>query len=314
MKLPTLQQVRGFVMLVNALLPAMLVLIFAGIYFFLITPLKGDLLTVKTNVGSEFYKSIDEVKDGYEPVVRLSEEVVSLSRKASNLVKAPSFCQGLGIDLISAQRGQPQAAIQLVDGFHYPNDMLVRVRFDTAAVRLPPPVKDWLEEKKKEIEQGKKLPPPGDRQKRPRDSKSQTLPGCAAAEKTFKKMFGVVDDVISFVAVLIRAVLPLENLSSFPEYVADIYTVVRYPELATLPADEVEQKAGELTQKVKESAQRLVEFKIKDDAIGIGKRISTLLTTFKYLGIGLAVWFVISYLSWIYGRLGRGWKMVTGKE
>jgi hypothetical protein len=299
-------------MLVNALLPAILVFIFAGVYFFLITPLKGDLLTVKTKVGIEFHKTINEVKAGYKPMVGLSEEVVSLSRKASNLVKAPNFCQGLGVDLISVQRDQSQGAMPLVNGVHYPTDTLVRVSFNSAAVRLRPPVKDWLEEKKKDI-MGKKLPDPDDRQKESRGAKSPVLPGCALAEKTFKTMFGVLDDAITFVAVLIPVILPLENLSSFPEYVADIYAVVRYPEIATLPADELGQVDRELTQKVKESAQRLEELKIKDDAIGIGRRISTLLTIFKYLAIALAVWFGISYLSWIFGRLEHGWKMLTGK-
>lgn len=314
MKLPTLRQVRGFVMLVNAFLPAILVLMFAAIYFFLITPLKEDLSTVKTKVRIEFDRTIDEVKAGYEPVVRLSEEVVSLSRKASKLVTEPHFCRELGTKLISVQRDQPQRAMLLVNGSSYPDDMLVRVGLNTAAVQLPPPVKDWLEEKKKDIELGKKLPSPDDRLNKPRGSTPPALPGCAAAEKTFKTMFGVVDDVISFVAVLIRVVLPLENLSSFPEHVADIYTVVRYHELAVIPADKVGQEARELAQKVKESVKRLEKFQIVNDVIGIGRKISTLLITLKYLGIALAVWFVISYLSWIYGQLGRGWKMVAGKE
>lgn len=314
MKLPTLRQVRGLVMLVNAFLPAILVLILAAIYFFLITPLKEDLSTVKTKVRIELDRTIDEVKAGYEPVVRLSEEVVSLSRKASKLRKEPHFCRQLGTDLISVQRDRPQRAMLLVNAFSYPDDMLVRVGLNTATVRLPPPVKDWLEEKKKDIELGKKLPSPDDPQNRPRGAKPPALPGCAAAEKTFKTMFGVVDDVISFVAVLIRVVLPLENLSGFPEHVADIYTVMRYHELAKIPADKVGQEARELTQKVKESAERLAEFQIRKNVIRIGEGISTLLITLKYLGIALAVWFVISYLSWIYGQLGRGWKMVAGKE
>ncbi len=264
MKLPTLRQVRGFVMLVNAFLPAILVIIFAAIYFFLIAPLKDNLSTVKTQVRIEFDRTIDEIKAGYEPVVRLSEEVVSLSRNASKLLKEPHFCQALGTDLVSVQRDQPQGALLRVNGFNYPTDMRVRVGLNTAAVRLPSPVKDWLEEKKKDIELSKKLPSPDDRQTKSRGAKSPALPGCAAAEKTFQTMFGVVDDAISFVAVLIGVVLPLENLGSFPEHVADIYTVMRYHELAVIPADQVEQSARKLAQKVKKSVDRLTEFQIQE--------------------------------------------------
>jgi hypothetical protein len=309
MKLPTLRQVRGFVMIVNTLLPAILVLTLAGIYVFLITPLKTDLVTVKTKVESEFAKAKDDAKAAYEPIDKLSEKVVTLSQQATNLVKAPDFCKTLQeIKLISAHRYQPHGAMQPVNGSRYPNKVLVRVSY-----------RDWLEDKKDEFM--KQIAPGTNPVDPPKGGAggpgSSDLPGCAAAEKAFKKTFAVLDNVISSLTILTYVISPLETVSGFYLDVDAIYTLVRYPKPPRIPIEvsqEVKEEAKQLARKVKESAQRLEKLEIKKPAEGIGQRISTLLTAFKYLSIALAVWFVISYSTWIYGRLERGWKMVTAKD
>lgn len=315
MKLPTLRQVRGFIMIVNTLLPAILVLTLAGIYVFLITPLKADLVTVKTKVEGEFAKAKDDVKAAYEPIDKLSEKVVTLSQQATNLVEAPDFCktlQDIEIKLISAHRYQQHGVMQPVNGSRYPNKALVRVSVHSTT-------RDWFKDKVNELfEEPKPGTNPVDPPKKEKGgSRSSDLSGCAAAEKAFKKMFAVLDNVISSLTILTYVISPFETVSDLYLDVDAIYTLARYPKPPKISAgvsQVVKEEAKQLARKVKESAQRLEKLEIKKPAEGIGQRISTLLSAFKYLSIAFAVWFVISYLTWIYGRLERGWKMVTAKD
>jgi hypothetical protein len=311
-----MRKLQGVVLIVNTFLPAILVLILAGVYFFWISPLmvasKGLVDHVSTGLA-------DNVKHPYK---QYAERIAALNRQLETITElSHDFCKNIGnitlqpspvhkADLTHALSPERLS----VQGIWYLQDRVQFTPFYRTAIPVSfdptkelATVADELKSTTAKLENVKrklaaattelgtvktKLQEEKDALASAKTELAQFLArarddSCGLVSGPFKRTFTILQDVIS----------PVIIAANFSQYLKGAYRAARKAYDPEYAAPQIE-----------------IDDKTMKQAEGVGRGLSNLVTVVTYVSIGLAVWLVISYVFWTYGRLQRGWKMVTGKQ
>jgi hypothetical protein len=312
-----MRKLQGVVLIVNTFLPAILVLVFVGVYFLWITPLmvasKGLVDHVSTGLA-------DNLKHPYQ---QYADRVAALNRKLETITDlSHDFCKNIGnitlqpspvhkADLtheLSPERLSVQGTWYLQDRAQFTPfyRTALPVSFDSTRKELAT-VTDELKSTTVKLGNVKKKLDVATTELGKVRTKLQEAKSALASAKTelaqflerarddscglvsgpFKRTFTILQDVVS----------PVIIVANFSQYVKGAYR-------ATRKAYDPEYSAPQIE----------IDVKTMKQAESVGRGLSNLVTVVTYISIGFAVWLVISYVFWTYGRLQRGWKMVTGKE
>lgn len=305
-----MRKLQGVVLIVNTFLPAILVLVLAGVYFFWITPLmvasKGLANHVSTGLANN-------LKHPYE---QYAERVAALNRQLETITElSQDFCKNIGdvrlqpspTDALSPERPSVQGIGYLQDRAQLTPFYRIAIPVSFDSTKGLATVTDELKSAtvklgnvKKELavattELGKVKTQLQDTRSALASAKiklAQFLErarndSCGLVSGPFKRTFTILQDVVS----------PVIVVANFSQYLKGAYRAAR--------------KAYDPDYSV---PQIQIDAETMKQAESVGRGLSNLVTVVTYISIGLAVWLVISYVFWTYGRLQRGWKMVTGKE
>lgn len=316
MKLPTFRQFRGIVIVVNTLLPILLALSLIWMYAFHFKPLIeefqspffSDLKSIETLLDK--YRTTEIVAaEAYEPIARLSEQIALLSI---------SVCQSSQLEKILSLRDETLAV------FGPPNDdsysSFVQARFERARnymtleqsaqgatpklsnrfseLVITADARRWFKE-----QLGEKFEKPGRRPPRdPSDSIVNPQPiKLDFSEKDLsvevEALTSTLNEHAGKINSLTQRIQPLETCERVESHFQAIFFVF-----------------GSVFALFDEIKIAFSDFKkyLDVNVEAVWRKASSLYQVVKYTSVAIMFWLIVSYVTWVFNRLERGWTMIAG--
>lgn len=322
MKLPTFNQFRGIVFIVNTLLPVFLVLSLIWMYAFHFKPLieefQGQLFNDLKSIETlrDKYRAAEEAAaKAYQPIADLSQQIALLSE---------SVCESSELEKILLFRNETLAKLETRN--FDSNHRFVKTRVETLdgqvtlgqpAVVMKPEIrnrfsefviaadlrgwhKQWREDTKGRSEKiigrlGPSLP------RDPSDPPASPAPPALDPSGAVGDLTSTVKDHADQIGSLTPKILrrPAETCESLESHFQAVFFV--FSSVFAL-FDEVKAAFSDFRNYLD----------VNFEAVWL--RASSLYQVVKYSGIAIFFWLVVSYAVWVFDRLERGWKMIAGQR